>query len=139
MNAAGENMSRRNATTVDSIKDFDRVQIYGKAEWCNTGGSVKDRPALRMIEDGERSGALSREKIILDSICRYTGIAYAWIGAVKRYRVQLAVPRDVSQKCKRILRASGERHRDDPTGGRRPLFQYSALGRLRPQGQGPQA
>ena len=43
------------------------MEIYGKAEWFNPGGSVKDRPALRMIEEGERSGALTREKIILDS------------------------------------------------------------------------
>jgi S-sulfo-L-cysteine synthase (O-acetyl-L-serine-dependent) len=88
-------------------KDFDRVEIYGKAEWFNPGGSVKDRPALRMIEEGERSGALRREKIILDSSSGNTGIAYAWIGAVKGYRVHLAVPRHVSQERKRMLQAYG--------------------------------
>jgi cysteine synthase B len=48
-------------------KEFDHVEIYGKAEWFNPGGSVKDRPALRMIQEGERSGALTRDKVILDS------------------------------------------------------------------------
>jgi len=123
MNAAGEYVGQRDPMAVGSIlgqigntpllrfshvsKDFDRVAIYGKAEWFNPGGSVKDRPALRMIEEGERSGALTREKIILDSSSGNTGIAYAWIGAVKGYRVQLAVPRNVSQERKRILQAYG--------------------------------
>lgn len=123
MNAAGEYTGQRDPMAVDSIlgqigntpllrfshvsKDFDRVEIYGKAEWFNPGGSVKDRPALRMIEEGERSGALTREKIILDSSSGNTGIAYAWIGAVKGYRVQLAVPRNVSQERQRILQAYG--------------------------------
>ena len=127
MNAAGEHAG--NATQWQSIpswgrsairlcsasptsaKDFDRVEIYGKAEWFNPGGSVKDRPALRMIEEGERSGALTREKIILDSSSGNTGIAYAWIGAVKGYRVQLAVPRNVSQE--RQADVAGVRRRGD--------------------------
>ena len=123
MSAVGEYMSRGDPTAVDSIlgqigntpllrfthigSAFNRVDIYGKAEWFNPGGSVKDRPALRMIEEGERSGALTREKIILDSSSGNTGIAYAWIGAVKGYRVQLAVPRNVSQERKWILQAYG--------------------------------
>ena len=80
-------------------KEFDRVEIYGKAEWFNPGGSVKDRPALRMIQEGERSGALTRNKIILDSTSGNTGIAYALIGAVMGYRVELAVPRSVSRNA----------------------------------------
>jgi cysteine synthase B len=88
-------------------KEFDRVEIYGKAEWFNPGGSVKDRAALRMIAEGERSGALTREKIILDSTSGNTGIAYAWIGAALGYRVELAVPRSVSWERKRLLEAYG--------------------------------
>jgi cysteine synthase B len=57
------------------------VRILGKAEWRNPGGSVKDRPAMWMIRDGERSGALTPEKTILDATSGNTGIAYAWIGA----------------------------------------------------------
>jgi S-sulfo-L-cysteine synthase (O-acetyl-L-serine-dependent) len=123
MNAAGDAMRPRDPKAIHSIlgqigntpllrffhiaKDCEHVEIYGKAEWFNPGGSVKDRPALRMIEEGERSGALTREKIILDSSSGNTGIAYAWIGAVKGYRVQLAVPRNVSQERKRMLHAYG--------------------------------
>jgi S-sulfo-L-cysteine synthase (O-acetyl-L-serine-dependent) len=123
MNAASGHLGRRNPAAVNSIleqigntplfrftnitKAFDHVQIYGKAEWFNPGGSVKDRPALRMIEEGERSGALTRDKVILDSSSGNTGIAYALTGAVKGYRVELAVPRNVSQERKRILQAYG--------------------------------
>ena len=88
-------------------KEFDHVEIYGKAEWFNPGGSVKDRPALRMIEEGERAGALTRDKIILDSTSGNTGIAYALIGAAMGYRVELAVPRSVSRERKRMLEAYG--------------------------------
>src|SRR3989337_4224102 len=65
------------------------VELYAKAEWKNPGGSVKDRPAVRMIADGERSGALTRDKIILDATSGNTGIAYAMIGAAREYRVRL--------------------------------------------------
>ncbi|MEN9266387.1 MAG: cysteine synthase family protein, partial [Thermostichales cyanobacterium BF4_bins_65] len=83
------------------------VMIYGKAEWFNPGGSVKDRPALNMILAGERSGALVPGKIILDATSGNTGIAYAWIGAVKGYRVKLALPANASIERKRILMAYG--------------------------------
>jgi cysteine synthase B len=123
MSAARERVSERNPKAVNSVleqigntpllrfvniaKEFDRVDIYGKAEWFNPGGSVKDRPALRMIEEGERSGVLTRDKVILDSSSGNTGIAYALIGAVKGYQVELAVPRNVSRERKRILQAYG--------------------------------
>jgi len=83
------------------------VQLYAKAEWKNPGGSVKDRPAARMILDGERSGALSAGKIILDATSGNTGIAYAMIGAARGYRVRLCVPENVTPERKRILRAFG--------------------------------
>ena len=83
------------------------VELYAKAEWKNPGGSVKDRPAVRMIEDGERSGALTRDKIIIDATSGNTGIAYAMIGAAKGYRVRLCVPENVTPERKRILRAFG--------------------------------
>jgi S-sulfo-L-cysteine synthase (O-acetyl-L-serine-dependent) len=92
---------------VNITKEFGRVDMYGKAEWFNPGGSVKDRPALRMIEEGERTGALTRDKVILDSSSGNTGIAYALIGAVKGYRVELVVPRNVSRERKAILQAYG--------------------------------
>ncbi len=83
------------------------VQILAKAEWLNPGGSVKDRPGLRIIEDGERSGRLTKDKIILDSTSGNTGIVYAMIGAMKGYTVELVVPANASEERKRILQAYG--------------------------------
>jgi cysteine synthase B len=83
------------------------IEIYAKAEWFNPGGSVKDRPALSMILDGEQRGLLTPEKIILDATSGNTGIAYAWIGAARGYRVKLALPQNASEERKRILRAYG--------------------------------
>ena len=83
------------------------VRILGKAEWRNPGGSVKDRPAMWMIRDGERSGALTPEKTILDATSGNTGIAYAWIGASLGYKVKLCMPKNASEERKKILRAYG--------------------------------
>src|SRR5687767_13582910 len=83
------------------------VELWAKAEWKNPGGSVKDRPAARMIADGERSGRLTRDKIILDATSGNTGIAYALIGAARGYRIRLCVPANVTPERKRILRAYG--------------------------------
>ncbi len=84
-----------------------RVAIYAKAEWFNPGGSIKDRPALRIIEEGERTGALTRDKIIIDATSGNTGIGYALVAAVKGYRITLVMPANVSQERKHILRAYG--------------------------------
>src|SRR6187399_473754 len=83
------------------------VELHAKAEWKNPGGSVKDRAAARMIAEGERSGSLTRDKIILDATSGNTGIAYAMIGAAKGYRVRLCVPENVTPERKRILKAFG--------------------------------
>ena len=88
-------------------EDAPGVEIYGKAEFMNPGGSVKDRPALRMIEEGERSGRLTRDKVILDSTSGNTGIAYAMIGAAKGYRVKLVMPTNVSEERKALVTAFG--------------------------------
>ena len=84
-----------------------RVEIYAKAEWFNPGGSVKDRPALSMILDGERTGKLTPGKTILDATSGNTGIAYAWIGAARGYEVKLALPQNASEERKRILKSYG--------------------------------
>ncbi|MCC6393319.1 MAG: cysteine synthase family protein [Bryobacterales bacterium] len=83
------------------------VEIYGKAEFLNPGGSVKDRPALNMIVDGERTGKLTRERILLDSTSGNTGIAYAMICSAKGYRVKLCLPKNASHERKKILKAFG--------------------------------
>jgi S-sulfo-L-cysteine synthase (O-acetyl-L-serine-dependent) len=83
------------------------VELYAKAEWYNPGGSVKDRPALYMIRDGERSGRLRHGVRIADATSGNTGIAYATIGAALGYKVTLALPSNASAERKRILRALG--------------------------------
>ena len=81
------------------------VEVYAKLEFFNPGGSGKDRPARRMIEDGERDGLLRPGKVILDSTSGTTVIAYAMIGAAKGYRVRLAMPANVSEERKNVLAA----------------------------------
>lgn len=83
------------------------VSMLAKAEWLNPGGSVKDRPALAMILDGERRGALSREKTIIDASSGNTAVAYAMIGASRGYRVKLCVPSNVERSVVATLRAYG--------------------------------
>ncbi len=83
------------------------VEIYAKAEYFNPGGSVKDRPALNMILEGERNGRLRPGGTILDATSGNTGIAYAMIAAARGYRVKLCMPRNASLERKRILNAYG--------------------------------
>ncbi|MGA2147305.1 MAG: cysteine synthase family protein [Bryobacteraceae bacterium] len=87
--------------------EFPGVQILAKAEYFNPSGSVKDRPALNMILDGERSGRLHRGRVILDATSGNTGIAYAMIAAARGYRVKLVLPANASPERKRILKAYG--------------------------------
>lgn len=89
------------------FNDVAPIQILVKAEWYNPGGSVKDRPALSMILDGERRGLLTKDKIILDATSGNTGIAYAMIAAERGYRVKLALPRNASAERRQSLLAYG--------------------------------
>jgi S-sulfo-L-cysteine synthase (O-acetyl-L-serine-dependent) len=93
------------------IRMFERecpgVEVYGKAEFLNAGGSVKDRAALRMIRDGEATGALTPQHVILDSTSGNTGIAYAMVGAALGYRVRLVMPDNVSDERKTMIAAYG--------------------------------
>jgi cysteine synthase B len=86
---------------------FPNVEFFAKAEWCNPGGSVKDRPALSMIQAGLASGALRAGKTIIDATSGNTGIAYATIGAALGYPVTLCLPDSASHERKRILTALG--------------------------------
>jgi cysteine synthase B len=83
------------------------VQIFAKAEHLNPGGSVKDRAALSMILEGERSGKLKPGMTILDATSGNTGIAYAMIGASRGYAVKVCLPKNASPARKRILRSYG--------------------------------
>ncbi|MFN2420406.1 MAG: PLP-dependent cysteine synthase family protein [Gemmatimonadota bacterium] len=88
-------------------RDIAPVEIWAKAEHLNPGRSVKDRPALRMIRDAERTGDLTRDRAILDSTSGNTGIAHAWIGAALGYPVVLCIPANASGERIRTLRALG--------------------------------
>jgi cysteine synthase B len=83
------------------------VELWAKAEWQNPGGSVKDRAAARMILEGEESGALTPDRLILDATSGNTGIAYAMVGAARGYQVKLCLPDNASPERKLILRAFG--------------------------------
>lgn len=83
------------------------VRVFGKAEFLNPGGSVKDRPALNMVRRGEERGELRPGKVLLDSTSGNTGIAYAMICAAKGYPVKLCLPANASPERKQILKAFG--------------------------------
>lgn len=87
--------------------DLPGIEIYAKAEFFNPGGSVKDRAGLNMILDGERTGKLTRDRILLDATSGNTGIAYAMIGAYRGYRVKLCLPKNASMERKHVLQAYG--------------------------------
>lgn len=83
------------------------VEVYVKLEFMNPGGSVKDRPALRMIQDAVRDGRLTKDKILIDATSGNTGVAYSMIGAALGYRVRLVMPKNVTQARKDITQAYG--------------------------------
>ena len=84
-----------------------RVQLYGKLESSNPGGSIKDRVALSMVEAGEQSGELTRDKILLEATSGNTGIGMAMMCAAKRYRCQLIMPESASIERRLIMQAYG--------------------------------
>jgi cysteine synthase B len=83
------------------------VRILAKLEGFNPGGSVKDRPAKRMIEDGIAAGKLVPGKTILDSTSGNTGIGLAMVGAALGFPVKLVMPENVSTERKKVIRAFG--------------------------------
>ena len=102
-------------TPLIRLSSFERglrnVELYAKAEWQKPRRLGEGPAAARMILDGERSGKLTRDKIILDATSGNTGIAYAMIGAARGYRVRLCVPENVTPERKRILACVRRRHR----------------------------
>jgi S-sulfo-L-cysteine synthase (O-acetyl-L-serine-dependent) len=88
-------------------RDYAGLELYGKAEFHNPGGSVKDRPARRMLLEGLASGQLYPGKVLLDATSGNTGIAYAMFGAALGYPVSLCVPENVTAERKRMLKAYG--------------------------------
>jgi cysteine synthase B len=88
-------------------RDLPGIEILGKAEWMNPGGSVKDRAAANIVAEARRAGKFGPGRILLDSTSGNTGIAYAMIGAAEGFPVTLCMPENVSVERKRILHAYG--------------------------------
>jgi len=89
------------------INENGKVKVFAKLEGNNPSGSVKDRPALYMIEKAEESGQLTKDKTIVEPTSGNTGIALAMIGASKGYRVKLTLPQCVSTERRHVLEAFG--------------------------------
>lgn len=92
---------------IEGINPNPAVKLFAKLEGNNPGGSVKDRIALHMIRSAERSGRLTRDKIILEATSGNTGIGLAMVAAAKKYRVKLVMPGCVSVERRRVLEAFG--------------------------------
>jgi cysteine synthase B len=90
-----------------NMEERDHVEIWGKCEFANPGGSVKDRAARQMVLDALASGALTRDKVLIDSTSGNTGVAYSMIGAALGIPVTLAMPSNVSAARKQITAAYG--------------------------------
>ena len=83
------------------------VKLYIKLEYCNPGGSVKDRPALQMMRDAIADGRLTKGKVLIDATSGNTGVAYSLFGAALGHRIRLVMPSNVSQARKDITQAYG--------------------------------
>jgi S-sulfo-L-cysteine synthase (O-acetyl-L-serine-dependent) len=93
---------------LDSIsRSAPGVELYVKLEYQNPGGSVKDRPALRIIQDAIADGRLSEDKTLIDATSGNTGVAYSWVGAALGRRITLVMPKNVTKARKDITQVFG--------------------------------
>ena len=92
---------------LDLPLDIGDVEIHAKYEHLNPGGSIKDRPVLRMLADAILTGTLTRDKTILDATSGNAGISYAMIGAILGYKVTLVMPEHASEERKKRIMAHG--------------------------------
>ncbi len=88
-------------------REVPHVTLLAKAEWFNPGGSVKDRAAASIVDEAERAGKLTKDKVLLDASSGNTGIAYAMIGAAKGYQVELAIPQNASDHVFETIQGFG--------------------------------
>ena len=93
--------------TVNKLNPNRNTNIYAKIEGVNPGGSIKDRIALKMIEQAEKSGKLTKNKIIIEATSGNTGISLSMIGAVKGYKVEIVMSKAVSIERRKIIKAFG--------------------------------
>ena len=92
---------------INRLIDSGSVQVYAKLEARNPGGSIKERISLSMIEAGEKSGELTKEKIVLEATSGNTGIGLAMVCAAKGYRCTLVMPESASIERRKIMQAYG--------------------------------
>ncbi|MCL2058568.1 MAG: cysteine synthase family protein [Oscillospiraceae bacterium] len=92
---------------INNINKNPAVELYAKIEGFNPTGSIKDRIALKMVEQAEAEGILTRDKIIIEATSGNTGIGLAMIGAVKGYRVQIVMSSAVSVERQKMIKAFG--------------------------------
>ena len=92
---------------VSFLATNSKISLFAKAEWMNPGGSLKDRPVKRMLINAIKEGVLTKDKIIIDSSSGNAGIAYAMIGAILGYKVELVMPENASEERKKRLIAHG--------------------------------
>jgi cysteine synthase len=92
---------------INKLNPNPKVKIYAKLEGSNPGGSVKDRIALRMLEEAEKNGKLTKDKIIIEPTSGNTGIGLAMVAAVKGYKIRIVMPESVSIERRKMLKALG--------------------------------
>jgi len=92
---------------INKLNPNNKVNIYAKIEGVNPGGSIKDRIALKMVEQAEAEGKLTKNKTIIEATSGNTGIALAMIGAVKGYKVKIVMSKSVSAERRKIIKAFG--------------------------------
>ncbi|MCG2691167.1 cysteine synthase A [Candidatus Parcubacteria bacterium] len=92
---------------INKLNRNDKVNIYAKIEGVNPGGSIKDRIALKMIEQAEAKGELTKAKTIIEATSGNTGIALAMIGAVRGYKVEIVMSEAVSVERRKMIQAFG--------------------------------
>jgi cysteinyl-tRNA synthetase len=102
-----DQIGRTPLVPINRLNPHKDVEILAKLEYFNPGGSIKDRPALYMIEEAEKSGDLTKNKIILEATSGNTGIGLALVASVKGYRILLIMSESVSQERIKILKAMG--------------------------------
>ena len=109
--------------------DLPDAEFYGKAEWLNPGGSVKDRAAASIVQQAFRTGQMERGKRLLDSTSGNTGIAYAMLGAAMGFGVTLCMPTNVTPERKRILQCVRSRNYLHRSAAKARMARWSKPGR----------
>ncbi len=121
---------------VDIFRDeFPDVEVYAKVEYFNPGGSLKDRPVLRMLGEAYLSGELTPERTVLDSSSGNAGIAYAMIGGALGVPVELVIPDNASLERKKRILAHGAKitHTDAQDGYDEALRRVRAIYQSNPE------